>query len=55
MHHFCSICLRFSLALVTIVVLTGCGAKSFDYHPVSEIPKGPALFNEEKNGMVVFD
>lgn len=50
-------CLKVFLTGLVLFLLAGCAGKPFDYHPVSEIPKGPGLFSdkEDEDGKVVYD
>ncbi len=40
---------------LTLAMLGGCGAKSFDYRSANEIPEGPGLFSGEKGAFVLYD
>ncbi len=38
------------------ILIMGCAkAKPFDYHPATEIPKGPGLFTKEKGEFTIYD
>jgi len=41
------------LLFAVVAVLAGCGGKTFDYRPASEIPEGPGMFSG-KEGAFVF-
>ncbi len=47
----------FSILAVTIAAffITACGGRSFDYHPIHEIPKGPGILTDDSDGAVVYD
>jgi hypothetical protein len=55
MRNFYPNCLKVFLTGLVLFLLAGCAGKSFDYHPVHEIPKGPGLFSDEEDGKVVYD
>ena len=39
-----------------LILIMGCAkVKPFDYHPDTEIPKGPGLFTKEKGEFTVYD
>jgi hypothetical protein len=41
--------------LLLTIGLVACGGRPFDYQPVSEIPKGPAVFSKQPDGHVIYD
>jgi hypothetical protein len=41
--------------VIVLVFLAGCGGKSFDYHPDTEIPQGPGVFSGEKGDFTIYD
>lgn len=40
-------------ALVLAAALAGCGAAPFEYHPQSEIPRGPGMLSGEQGALVL--
>lgn len=55
MPDFHSNCFKVLLAGLILILPIGCGGKSFDYHPASEIPKGPGLLSDQEDGLVIYD
>ena len=39
--------------LVLAAALAGCGAAPFEYHPQSEIPRGPGMLSGEEGALVL--
>ena len=44
------------VGLAGLALLVGCGStKSFEYHPDSEIPRGPGIFSGKKGDFTLYD
>jgi hypothetical protein len=43
------------MAVIAAVLLAGCGAKTFDYHPDTEIPGGPGVFSGQNGDFTIYD
>lgn len=41
--------------LFLVIGVVACGGHPFDYQPVSEIPKGPAVFSDQPDGHVIYN
>ena len=46
--------MRWWFAALLPVVLTGCGARYFEYHSATEIPEGPGMLTGERGAFVVY-
>lgn len=45
----------FTVIAGTMLIMACAKAKPFDYHPDTEIPKGPGLFTKEKGEFTIYD
>lgn len=45
--------LRMLAGPIFSAAIAGCGAAPFDYHPATEIPRGPGLFSGEGGALVL--
>ena len=43
------------LRVMTLLILLGCGGKSFDYHSGNEIPEGPGVFSGQDGEFTIYD
>jgi hypothetical protein len=41
--------------LFLVIGIAACGGRSFDYQPVGDIPKGPAVFSDQTDGHVIYN